>query len=1019
MGSPIPRRSKRARRRAGTGARITLAAATVPVVVAGLVTAAGPAAAEPAGLSEVTPEYLKEAPADPIEYADGYYVVQLESDPLATYEGDRSGMAATAPDPGDTIDFDSPEVEEYRGYLAEEREEVIDEHGLDALAQYDTVLNGFAARLSADEAEALASSDGVLSVTPDKIYQLDTASTPDFLGLEGRKGSWNQHFGDPEHAGEGVIVGILDTGIWPENPSLAALPEPRPDQDVIDAKWNGECEEGEDEDPAGNITCNNKLIGARWFDVRGSSADQYASPRDGDGHGTHTATTAAGNHDTPVELDGSDFGTVSGMAPAARLAAYKVCWDGCAGADLVAGIEAAVNDGVDVINFSIGSTGTPEFLDAVSIAFFNAAASGVFVAASAGNDGPTSTVDHQEPWVTTVAASTHDMTYRSELTYGEETITVSAINGAAEFPLKSGTEAAFDDADPQEAAGCAPGTLDPDKTEGFGILCERGNLFTDMAEQVHAAGGLALVVRDIEDLGPASVVTSQVIPTVHVSYADGVDLVEWLEDAEDATVSVSTSERVEQTAPEMADFSSNGPALSAEQNLLKPDVTAPGVEVLAGIVPEGNRGNDYAALQGTSMASPHVAGLAALLVSANPDWSPMTVKSAMMTTAYQTDSEGDPIQRGGEDATVFDYGSGHVDGRAMFDPGLVYDSDAADWIQYICGTPEAYKIAETCDDFGSIEPSQLNYPSITAAQLTGVNTFTRTVTNVDDRGALYRVQIEEPAGTEVSIDQSWIYLWPGESHTYTLTVERTDGAFDEWAFGSITFKQVGGGWHRHEVTSPITVKPVHLGIPDELNLEGASGEASLAGTAGYDGTLDAGVSGLVASEVSAATLTDPDGSSFPAEDPAENSHVKAWEFTAPEDVSLARFATFDAEHPTGTDIDLFVYVKEDDGSLTLVDYSASGGANETVTLPGGYTYVVYLDLWAGEASVDTVLHAWFVPGSDEGGLTVAPSSQEVALGEPFETDLSWSVDAGARYMGTVDFSSSEGRVGSTIVNIAA
>ncbi|GAB3994512.1 hypothetical protein GCM10029992_09120 [Glycomyces albus] len=545
----------------------------------------------------------------------------------------------------------------------------------------------------------------------------------------------------------------------------------------------------------------------------------------------------------------------------------------------------------------------------MSIAFFNAAASGVFVAASAGNDGPTSTVDHQEPWVTTVAASTHDMTYRSDFTYGDNTVTVGAINGAAEFPLKSGADAAYDDADPDAAAGCDPGTLDPAKTEGFGILCERGNLFTDMANQVHAAGGAALLVRDVDDRGPASVVTSQAVPTIHVSYTDGLDLAEWLEDAEDTTVSVTTSERTEQTAPEMAAFSSNGPALSAEQNLLKPDVTAPGVEVLAGITPGDNRGNDYAALQGTSMASPHVAGLAALLASANPDWSPMTIKSAMMTTAYQTNNEGDPIQRGGEDATVFDYGAGHVDGADMFDPGLVYDSGATEWIQYICGTPEAYKIASTCENFEAIEPSQLNYPSITTAQLTGVNTVSRTVTNIDDRGALYKAKIDAPEGTEVSIDQRWIYLRPGESHTYTLTIERTDGAFDEWAFGSITFKQIGGGWHRHEVTSPITVKPVQLGIPEELNLEGASGEASLDGTSGYNGTLDAHVSGMVASEVSEATLTDPDSSSFPTDDPAENSHVKAWEFTTPEGTGLTRFATFDAEHPTGTDLDLFVYAK--------------------------------------------------------------------------------------------------------------
>ncbi|GAB3220142.1 hypothetical protein GCM10027447_04170 [Glycomyces halotolerans] len=988
-------------------------------MVAGLATAAGPAAAEPSSLPEVTPEYYKEAPAQAVEYTDGYYIVQLDDEPVATYDGDQAGLAATAPTEGERIDFDSPEVEKYRDHLAEQRDEVLDEFDLEPAAEYDTVLNGFATELTAEEAEALAQNDRVAAVEPDKIYQLDTATTPDFLGLEGKKGAWKQYFGDPERAGEGVIVGVLDTGIWPENPSFSALPEPRPDQDVIDAKWNGECEEGQDEDPAGNITCNNKLIGARWFDARGVSADGYASPRDGNGHGTHTASTAAGNYESEVVMDGEEFGTVSGMAPAARVAAYKVCWGGCAGSDLVAGINAAVADGVDVINFSIGSVGTNEFIDSVSIAFFNAASAGVFVASSAGNNGPGSTVDHQEPWVTTVAASTHDMTYRSELTYGGTTIEVGAINGAIDFPVKTGLEAAFDDADPEAAVGCDPGTLDPAKTEGFGVLCQRGNLFTDMANEVAAAGGLALIVRDADDRGPASVVTSQAVPTIHVAYNDGLALAEWVESTDDPAVSVTTSERQEQNAPEMAAFSSAGPALAAGQNLLKPDVTAPGVEILAGLTPEHNRGNDYGASQGTSMSSPHVAGLAALLLSENPEWSPTAVKSAMMTTAYTEDENGGTIQRGGEDATPFDFGAGHVDGKSMFDPGLVYESGPVDWIQYMCGTAEAYKIASACEVYGSMEPSQLNYPSITVAELTGVYTVTRTVTNVSDRTGFYKAKVKDPEGTDVSVSHRYLLVPAGGSATYTVTIERTDGTFDEWAWGEITWKEMGGwGKSKHEVRSPIVVKPTQLGVEDEVNLEGASGETTLTGTAGFDGGLTAGVSGLVASEVSTATLTDPDSSSFPDADPVEGPHTKAWEFDTPADASLVRFSTFDADHPDGTDLDIFVYLKNDDGSLSLVGYSATGTSNETVTLPGGYTFVVFVDLWGGPQSVDTMLHSWTVPSSDEGNLTVSPAEQSVSLGGSFDLDLAWTgLEADSRYLGTVDFGSNGEYIDSTVVSV--
>jgi subtilisin family serine protease len=988
-------------------------------VVVALTTAAGPAAAEPPALPEVTPEYLKEAANQPIDYADGRYIVQLAADPIATYEGGEAGIEATAPAEGETIDFGAAEVEEYRDFLADERSAVIAEHDVDATAQYDTVLNGFAAQLTADEAENLAASDDVLAVIPETMYQPTAAvDTSKFVGLAGDEGGWDEEFGSPEEAGEGVIVGVLDTGIWPENPSLAPLSEPRRDQAVIDAKWNGECVEGEDEDPANNVECNNKLIGARWFDSWGASDDGYASPRDEDGHGTHTATTAAGNYKTKVKVDGKKVGTFSGMAPAARVAAYKVCWGGCAGTDLVAGIEAAVNDGVDVINFSIGSTGTPEFVDSVSIAFFNAAAAGVFVAASAGNDGPTSTVDHQEPWVTTVAASTHDQTFRTEVEFGDDQVEGAALVGEAKWYVKNAVDAAYDGADPAAAERCDAGTLDPEKADGFAIICVRGNLFSDNANHIASVGGLALIVRDQSDRGPASVVTSQAVPVVHLSYQDGVALAEWVDSKRNPRIEVETSERERQNAPSVTAFSSNGPGLAAEQNLLKPDITAPGAEILAGITPDNHGGNDYAALQGTSMSSPHIAGLAALLKSANPEWSPMAVKSAIMTTAYQTDRNGDPIQRGGADATPFDYGAGHVDGQEMFDPGLVYESSPTEWIKYICGTPEANKVQSYCDTLGSIDPSQLNYPSITVAELTGSYEVARTVTNVSDKKSTYKAKITAPAGFAVSSDVTSFTLKPGESATYTLTITRTDAAFDDWAFGDVTWVEKKGTRTVHEVRSPIVVKPTQLAAADEVSFTGASGSAELTGTAGFEGTLGASVSGLVASEVKTATLSDPDSSTFPAGAPVENSHVVSYEFTTPAEAALVRFSTFDDEHPAGTDLDLFVYTKGADGSLTLVGSSAAGGSNETVTLPGGYTFVVFVDEWAGPSPLEAKLHAWVVPGSDEGNLEVDPAEQAVTMGSEYSLGLTWSgLAEGQRFLGSVNYAADGEAIDSTVVGI--
>jgi hypothetical protein len=988
----------------------------VPIVVAGLVATAVPAAAEPISLPQIHPDLTEKLAQQPVEYVDGRYIVELAADPVATYDGSTAGLSATATDDADGIDFDSDEVAAYRDFLDAERTDVLDDLGVDAAAEYDVVFAGFAADLTAAQAEKMAAHDKVAAVYEDELLHIDTATTPDFLGLSGTGGGWNSNFGSPEKAGEGVIVGIVDTGVWPENPSLGALPEPRPDQAVIDAKWSGECDEGEDL-PEFNVTCNNKLIGARYFDTWGYAEVGFASPREEMNHGTHVMTTAAGNYMVDAQVSGESIGAVSGMAPAARVAAYKVCWaatGGCPTADSVAAIEAAVVDGVDVINFSISGSQT-SLVSPVALAYFNAAAAGVFVSVSAGNSGPGSTVAHNYPWVTTVAASTHDMTYRSELTAGGATYTAAGLVGAAEYDLALAADVAYDDAAPAAAVTCSPGTLDPAKAAGYAIVCQRGNLFTDTANEVARAGGVAVIVRDQSERGPANVVTTQKVPVFHVDYQDGLALVDYVSSTEGPTASVTTSVREPQTAPSMAAFSSAGPALAAGGALLKPDITAPGVEIVAG-QPTFVNGDDHGSLQGTSMSSPHVAGLGALLKSANPDWSPMAVKSAMMTTAYQTDNAGNPIQRGGADATPFDFGAGHVDGGSMFNPGLVYESDGIDWLQYLCGIGQAQLVPELagfCDAYGPIDPWQLNYPSIAVANLTGKQTVTRTVTNVDNKMGVYFPVVEAPPGTKVTVNKRVMTVKPGKTDSYTITVERTSAAFDEWTWGSITWKDVRG----HEVRSPIVVQPREIAVPAEVTLSGTSGSATLNGTAGFTGTLSTGASGLVASETETATLTDPDGSTFPSENPVERPQTVSYEFTTPASASLVRFATFDADHPVGTDLDLFVYLKNADGSLTLVGASAAGTSDEVVNLPGGYTFVVFVDLWGGPSSVDAVLHSWIVDGA-AGNFSVSPATRQVTTGGSFTTDLSWSgLASGQRYLGTVGFRNNGSDAAVTVVNV--
>jgi len=349
--------------------------------------------------------------------ADALYVVQMSGAPVATYSGGVSGFTATQPLSGQRLNTSSPTALAYRNFLTFNQATALQQAGIPLqkkVYDYAIVFNGFAARLTETEATRLRHTPGVVNVWKNTLVTGHTATTPTFVGLDGRDGAWRKRFGDPKRAGEGVIIGVLDSGVWPENPSFAALPAPRPDQAVIDAKWHGTCDPGV-ESPA--VACNNKLIGARWFNAGGLSTanpGEFDSPRDFNGHGSHTSSTAGGNHGVAATINGVPAGTISGMAPAARLAMYKVLYANAANtqttgstADIVAAVNQAVTDGVDVINFSIGDN--VDSFGPIELAFLNAAAAGVFIASSAGNAGPgSSTVDNAMPWQTTVAAGTHD-----------------------------------------------------------------------------------------------------------------------------------------------------------------------------------------------------------------------------------------------------------------------------------------------------------------------------------------------------------------------------------------------------------------------------------------------------------------------------------------------------------------------------------------------------------------------------------------------------------------------------------
>jgi subtilisin family serine protease len=951
----------------------------------------------------------------------GRYIVMTAGDPLATYAGGVPGFKATRPKAGAKVDTRSANARGYAKHLSEGHTKALAAVGASGLGRHDysVAFNGFSATLTGAQADAIAKAPGVVKVWKDEVRKADTISTPGFLGLSGATGVWQKQFGGVSHAGEGVIIADLDTGIWAENPAFAPLSTPRPDQATINAKWHGVCDAGAEQP----IACTNKIIGARYYGADYGNTvipEEFVGPRDYNGHGSHTASTAAGANGVTAVINGGVVGQASGMAPAARLAVYKVLWetaDHTSGsgttAGIVAGIDDAVSDGVDVINYSI--SGSSQYIVSPDeLAFFSAAQAGVFISASAGNSGDTvgaSSVAHNAPWEMTVAASTHDRGNTNTVTLGNGAVYhgVGVSLGIGPKPLIRSVDAVLAGADPEAARLCystaTPGgnALDPAKVAGKIVICDRGvNARVDKSQAVKEAGGVGMVLANTSAAQSLNA-DFHIIPTSHVNAADGTAIKAYAASVGSAaTATISARDTTPVRAPEMAGFSSFGPALAGGGDLLKPDITAPGVDVVAAVAPPGNNGNSFDAYSGTSMAAPHITGLAALVLQAHPGWSPMWVKSALMTTASPLDNKGLPIQRSGADATPLDYGNGHVTPAKAFDPGLVYDNGAVDWVRYGCGIGQFQLVSDPsfCATYGSIDPSNLNYPSIAVAGLAGSQTVTRTVTNTSvDQASQYTPTVVAPAGFTATVNVDKLTVPPLQSRSFSVTFTRTTAPLTRWAFGSLTWTDKRG----HSVRSAVALQPVAATVPTEVSSTGTSGSTTVSVTPGFTGTLAATAAGLNPATVGTVT--------------AAKGAAGTTTFTAPAGTKVLRFATYDADYPANTDVDLVV-------KKGAVQVGSSGGATaeEAVNLSGddlGGTYTIQATYFAGATgSLGIQVNSFAVGTTSAGNLTVTPASQAVTVGRPASATVAWtSLTAGTRYLGSVDWSDGTNAVGRTLVAI--
>ncbi|WP_281213194.1 S8 family serine peptidase [Shewanella insulae] len=646
------------------------------------------------------------------------YIVELSDKPVSLYRGDLPSLAATSPTMStvpvmlnarshNKVDMNSRAVKRYSDYLTNKQDEVLAQMAssvggkLDVKKRYQLAFNGMAMRMTQDQAARVAALPGVRNVTLEQTYQLHTDVGPQHIGADG---IWTGTTADDKYMGEGIVVGVLDTGINTDHPSFAAIAG---DGYVhqMPARYShylGDCEKAEFAS-----MCNDKLIGVRSYeeitdtyldpafqpDIPAWRIEEPKRPQNGEdynGHGSHTSSTAAGNvlldvdHVVPLPGEVGDgvptglkFPRISGVAPRANVIMYQVCYPGdgsygesfggCLGSALLAAIDDAIADGVDVINYSIGKTyGSFPWDDPMELGFLAAREAGISVSASAGNsympeygNQARGAIDHLSPWLTSVAATTHGREIAVEgkmltnATGGDQPLSDlvgSGITDAYTGPIVEakayGSEyemcnepfpAGFFDLDPQgNAYSKAPI-----------VVCKRGEIpRVEKATNVQAGGAGGFVLWNPEYSDPTHN-DPYAIPGINIdsqAYYGGWDngyfgLSQWLASGSNHEITIAASEVLTKqgTSDYVANFSSRGPNLQVP-DVMTPNLAAPGVSVFAAWADEMPFSAlampaDYAAISGTSMAAPHVAGAMALLTQAHPDWTPAQIQSALMTTA--------------------------------------------------------------------------------------------------------------------------------------------------------------------------------------------------------------------------------------------------------------------------------------------------------------------------------------------------------------------------------------------------
>ncbi len=1001
-------------------------------------------------------------------YKAGQYIVRLKAAPASTYTGGVSGFVATKPYAGKQLNAKANAVKQYSAHLKSTQTTLTSRYGVKPLYNYTLAFNGFAAHLTAKQANALAKNSSVSTLVPNQKLKVqdDPIDTPPVNDLSSIRyldidtGVWAKN-GGPANAGKGVVLGDIDTGIAPENPSFAGDPldtavKAGTTPAIIDG---GGVDTVQFKKADGNVFSSSiipdaqgwtsddlstKIIAAHYF-VKGfgtenlgstASRGEYISPRDGAGHGSHTASTAAGDYSVSENVAGTDFGKISGVAPAAKIAVYKVCWDGpaldetqdgCATSDMVAAIDQAVQDGVDVLNFSIGGGAAQTTFSPTDEAFYDAASAGIFVAAAGGNAGPDdSTLDNASPWETTVAASTIP-SYTATATFGTGSGTATpvppAVQGASDTvgygsltqvadgsTLVDAKTSGVSGASQADASLCEANTLDPSLVTGKVVLCDRGvNDRVAKSAEVKRAGGIGMLLLNTPAGAADTDLDLHTVPSIHVNASNSTTLsvvtaaynaLHAYAQKSGATVSFAKSADTS-AVPQIAGFSSHGPVLADGSDIMKPDVSAPGVSILAAVANAPGAEPNWDFYSGTSMATPHISGLALLYLSIHPKASTSEIQSALMTTATNTlDSEGHAV------TDPFAQGAGEVKPSAYLNPGLLFLSTQTDWNNYLYSVGEVTHADAGFEKAKKIDPSNLNRASIAIGDFFGTQKVTRTVTA--QATGTYKPTVSVK-GIKASVSPTSVkFTKVGQTKTFTFTFTRTSAPLDAWADGFVTFKKSGS---TTTARLPIAIHPTSLQAPVEIDSAGVTGSVKVPVTSGAN--LHVFNFPLMAQ----SELTNPQGGTPNYTAVAQNGahqvfqhHVVGANGTL--DGSGSEYLQFNV-HPVAsapsTDLDLYVAYYADPadipatptiGNITpdLVGESATDSNDETVAYfptedqyEDGGTYVAYVDDFAAPAGGTRYAETFtnLTDDSDDGSFAGSPIVLTTKTGKATSYTASW------------------------------